>query len=154
MEHINFSTKNHEELQLEKFRLLQHGLVSKEELELVEDSKILECLNSPLFVVLASGKRKILREQEFLMTVPANEVGVADVLDHVLVQGVFDLVVFDKDSVLVVDYKTGGGNTHEEIIEKHKRQMELYAMAAEKAFGVPAKVAIWSFALSELVRVV
>ena len=154
MQHVDFSANTKEKYEAEKQRLVSAGLISEEECNLVVDDKILECLQSPLFVVLSSGKRKILREQQFLMRATAKELDLSSSCeDFVLVQGVFDMVVFDGDKVLVVDYKTGGAQTEKDLVKKHKRQMELYKMAAEKAFGKIVNVAIYSFAMGKLVRV-
>lgn len=153
MQHISFRATTPEALQKEREYLTQSGLTTEEEWNLVDCEKILNCLNSPLFIVLSNGKRKILREQQFIMQVAANKVGLSKtVTDKVLVQGVFDMVVFDKDYCLIVDYKTGGAATEEELKQKHKKQMELYAMAAQMAFDMPVKTAIYSFAMQKLIR--
>ena len=154
MQHINFKTKTQDELNFEKLRTISSGLVSQRDWELVDEGKLLNCFNSPLFIVLGRSTRQVLREQQFLMSVPAKEINISkDCSDNVLVQGVFDMVIFDRDSVLIVDYKTGGAKTEQQLKEKYKRQMELYKKAAENAFGKPVFVAIYSFAMEKLVRI-
>ena len=154
MQHIDFAANTKEKFAEQKLQLLNNGYISSKELELIDDKKVLECLNSPLFMVLAKGKRKILREQQFLMRATAKELGLnSDCTDEVLVQGVFDVVVFDNDKILVVDYKTGGAKTDEELVKKHSTQMSLYKMAAEKAFSKPVHTAIYSFNMGKFIRV-
>ena len=153
MQFIDYKISTADEFQKEKLRLISEGFVSEKEFELVDEEKILKCLNSPLFLVIKKGKRKIMREQQFLMRASAKEIGVSkNCDDFCLLQGVFDLCVENGDGVLIVDYKTGGAESEQKLKEKHKTQMQLYKMAAEKAFKKPASVAIYSFQMDKLIR--
>ena len=154
MQYVDFKTKTQEQLEEQKVKMLKSGYVSAEELSLLDDEKLLKCLNSPMFTILANGKRKVMREQQFLMRASAKDLKLDENCeDFVLVQGVFDLVVFDGERVIVLDYKTGGARSDEELIKKHSKQMQLYKMAAEKAFLKPVHTAIYSFKMDKLVRV-
>ena len=153
MQFIDFNAKTEEGFESEKLRLISAGLVSAKEFDIVSKQKILNCLNSPLFLVLQKGKRKIMREQQFLMQAKANEIGVSETCeDYCLVQGVFDMCIEDGERVLIVDYKTGGASSEQQLKEKHRIQMKLYKMAAEKAFKKPVDVAIYSFQMDKLIR--
>lgn len=154
MQNVDFSANTKELILKEKAKMLDSGLIAQQELDLIDDEKILKCLNSPLFLVLSNSKRKVLREQQFLMSVPANQVlENCQVEEKILIQGVFDLVIFDKDRILIVDYKTGSNQNTEMFIKKHKKQMQLYQLAASKAFKRPSDVAIYSFYTNEFIRV-
>ncbi|MDE7395631.1 MAG: UvrD-helicase domain-containing protein [Clostridiales bacterium] len=85
------------------------------------------------FVALASfiGGRAHYREQPFVFRMPAAELGQTG--DHVLVQGVIDLLVEDGDGMLIVDYKTGSPKTTH--LETYAKQLALYASAAERILG-------------------
>ncbi len=75
------------------------------------------------------GGRAFLREKAFVYSAPASMAGGTG-NGHVLVQGVIDLLVFNRDgSVEIVDYKTGKEeNLHSAAYAK---QLALYARAVE-----------------------
>jgi ATP-dependent helicase/nuclease subunit A len=66
---------------------------------------------------------------------------------YVLLQGVIDCFFEDENGNLqIVDYKTDRVKDPEELLERHRKQLELYAVAVEKITGKPVeKTSIWSF---------
>ena len=58
-----------------------------------------------------------------------------NVEDDVIVQGIVDLCLVNKDGLVIIDYKTGSLGNHN--IEKYKAQVEMYASAMERAFRMP-----------------
>ncbi|MEG1751486.1 MAG: UvrD-helicase domain-containing protein [Clostridia bacterium] len=76
--------------------------------------------------------KKFFKEKKFILKVLHNSVVENGVADQVLIQGIIDLFVFDK-TITLIDYKLT--NLSEElIIEKYKKQIELYKIALEGAF--------------------
>ena len=70
------------------------------------------------------------------------------------VQGVADCVVVEKDGILIVDYKTDRVKNGDQLRERYAVQVEIYAEAMSKAFGLPTKQRLlWSFELNEAVEV-
>jgi ATP-dependent helicase/nuclease subunit A len=69
----------------------------------------------------------------------------------VLLQGVIDCFFEDENGNLqIVDYKTDRVKDSAELLERHKKQLELYAVAVEKIIGKPVeKTSIWSFYKNE-----
>ena len=72
--------------------------------------------------------------------------------EKLLVQGIIDCAFFDENGELIlVDYKTDKADSTE-LLSRYLKQLYLYRMAAEKAYGLPVtKVYIWSFYLSEAI---
>ena len=62
--------------------------------------------------------------------------GIYELDENILVQGIIDLYYIDKDDKLVlVDYKTDyvDNGKEDELVEKYRKQLELYERALEKA---------------------
>ena len=52
----------------------------------------------------------------------------------ILVQGIIDLYYIDKnDNLILVDYKTDYVEKEQELIEKYRKQLEIYQEALEEA---------------------
>ncbi|MEG2688314.1 MAG: PD-(D/E)XK nuclease family protein, partial [Clostridia bacterium] len=85
------------------------------------------------------------REQEFMMYIPANETGGNfNSSDKVLVQGVVDLII-DGEECVIVDFKNSYLRD-KDMLEKYKKQLNLYKRAVESAFtGKKFKIALYSF---------
>jgi len=57
---------------------------------------------------------------------------------------------YDLIPRVIVDYKTDRVRDPEELLERHSKQLELYAMAVEKIAGKPVvKTCIWSFFMNK-----
>ena len=84
----------------------------------------------------------LYKEKEFIMKASLSEIGYDEIdavkfekgeNESVIVQGIVDLFALGKEIVLV-DYKFSSLNSTD-LKERYSRQIELYAMALEKAFG-------------------
>ena len=97
---------------------------------------------------------KLYREQPFVLSLPANEVGEElPPTEHVLLQGVID-VYFEEDGELVLlDYKTDSKVDEEELIKRYRAQLKYYAKALEKLEKKKVKeVLIYSFFLGKTIE--
>ena len=122
-------------------RLAAQGYLSAEEREQVWPEPIVAFAKSAL------GKRtktagRVLREYEFSVLLNAR-----DLLENgpdgeeILLNGAIDLLLFENDSLTIVDFKTDrvrAGAEGEKAVE-HRLQLELYAQAAQEIFGLPVK---------------
>ena len=53
-----------------------------------------------------------------------------------MVQGIIDLYYIDKeDNLILVDYKTDYVQSEEELVEKYKKQLQIYGQALEQAYN-------------------
>ncbi len=129
LEHVRFGENAEEELA----RMGAQGLLSKEQLALLDKEKLRAILSIPCLSGLR-GKR-LLREQTFLALLPACEVMETDAEDEIVFQGAIDLLVEDEEGYTVVDYKFSGKS--DEALRTHYRpQIELYKRAVARAKGV------------------
>jgi len=103
----------------------------------------------------AVGRRltgyQIYKEQSFIADVPASIAGfkkdgtisvdgAGDAEGAILIQGIIDVLAIKDGTAVIVDYKTGA------ICPKYKRQLTMYAFAAQKVLGMKIeKLLIYSF---------
>ena len=75
--------------------------------------------------------------------------------EKILVQGIIDLYYINKnDELILVDYKTDYVKSKEELVNKYRTQINLYAKALEKALGKKiAKKEIFSIYLEEEIEI-
>lgn len=81
------------------------------------------------------GGGKTIKERQFIMQTSLKEVGISDGDDNVIVQGIVDLFVLGEKNILI-DYKFTSIRDENRLKEKYHKQIELYSLAIEKAFGV------------------
>ena len=92
----------------------------------------------------------IKKEAEFMMYVPYNELVDSAVTDKVLVQGVVDLLIENKEDIVIVDYKFSRLPIRL-LKEKYAEQLKLYKLAVEKAYNKKvAHMYIYSIETGEL----
>ncbi|MBO4293555.1 MAG: helicase-exonuclease AddAB subunit AddA [Clostridia bacterium] len=132
--------------------LQKSGIISKKEAESINKNKILQFTKSSIWQELKTAK-KIYKEKPFYIEIPASEIEKENEKDRVLVQGIIDLFYINSQNELVlVDYKTDFVAEGEEkkLIEKYKKQLELYKMALEKSLKMPvSRMMIYSVYLEK-----
>ena len=71
--------------------------------------------------------------------------------EKIIVQGNADLCFFDENGLFIVDYKTDKADK-EELINRYKPQLEIYALALAQTFDTNISgTAIYSFYNKELI---
>lgn len=128
------------EYNLEKIKELVEGLERKEiitskEKENINLYKILEFTKSNIWKEMKTAK-KVYKEKPFFINIPAKEIYNEDIEEKILIQGIIDLYYINKnDEIVLVDYKTDyvEKGKEQELIEKYKKQLELYCKAIEEA---------------------
>ncbi|MDE6201831.1 MAG: UvrD-helicase domain-containing protein [Clostridiales bacterium] len=102
---------------------------------------------------LTAGSAFIAKERYFIVNLPAAQVyGDEGITGNVLVQGVIDLLIVDKDgNATIVDYKTG--NPVSLNNNAYRKQLELYSAAVERVTPYKVKKAVlYSFAAGKLIQ--
>ena len=118
-------------------RLLNDGIVTKEELSLVDLSGVKKVISSPLFEMIA--KCKLYKEQYFVCKAPAKDVIEGSLSNEkVLLQGVIDLLVIDGDDAYIVDYKYSSKG-RDALIKTYAKQLKLYKYAVETSLNIKVK---------------
>lgn len=138
---------------IERDRLLKEGYISPAQAGAVDIAALKKFFSSPL-IGRVNAAQKVLREYDFITSVPAKIIKpdlpkeLAD--SPVLMQGIADLVLVNKNYAEIVDYKTDGGISAEVLANRYRPQLLLYKQALEKRLGLPIKkLSIWSFSLGQ-----
>lgn len=144
--------------QLEELVELQK--LPKEYYELIDCNKFVKFMKTKLGKNMqkAFTKRLLYREQPFIMEVGANEVGQDFPSDEkVLIQGIIDAFYIENDEVFIVDYKTDRvpkENGEQVLIERYKKQLELYCGAIKQITGMNVRDCyIYSVALNKAISI-
>ena len=132
MERIPFSLESEKEVSDFLDKLVAEGALLPQDRKDLSARRVWEALCGVREIV---GDRRVLREKSFLLHLPAKEAGVAEIEDEVEVQGKIDLLAMGDGEAIVLDYKLSA-LSREELAEKYRAQLELYALAVRKSFGV------------------
>ncbi len=132
----------------ELFRMLQLGLLSEEQLKLVKKEALLKFFKSPIArrMTEADERGDLFREKPFVMDYKG-----------VLIQGIIDVFWFEDDRIVLLDYKTDRVRTADELKNRYKTQLDLYAQALCRVFSTQeTKIAqtenfIYSFCLNDTI---
>lgn len=117
-------------------RFIEKGLMSKEELQKIGLEKIDKALSSTAFSGIEN--KGVYREKSFLANFTANELYGIDSQENVLVQGVIDLLLVSEDGLEIIDYKYSNKSS-ENLLKTYEKQLNLYALAVERATGKKVK---------------
>lgn len=137
-------------------RLIAKGSFTEAEANAIERAKIKKFFKSDMFNRIISAEC-FLREKEFTMSVPLNEIH-RDISfaegETAVVQGVVDGFIVKENTGEIIDYKTDRVKSPEELCKRYKTQMWVYKRAAEECFGAKnVKVTLYSFELSQEISV-
>ena len=137
-------------------RAVESGVFTEEEASIIDKSKITAFFGSDMFRRITCAD-KYLREIEFTMSVPLNEIYSDENIpesEYAVVQGVIDGMILNGKNAEIVDYKTDRVKSAEELCKRYKAQMLMYKKAAEECFGAEnVNVTLYSFELSQEISV-
>ena len=151
-------TDSQEMLAQQLEELVDTGKMEKDMAECVKTSQLLWFVNSRLGQRMkqAALNQKLWREQQFVMSVPANEKNEAWTdSEQMLVQGIIDAFFEEEDGLVLVDYKTDFvlKGHEQELIDKYQKQLWYYARVLERVRTKKVKeIYIYSFALGKSIR--
>lgn len=136
----------------------KQGRVSENAAGLVRPYPIWRFASSPLGkrVRRAQEAGRLRREQQFVLGLPAREMGLADSDEPVLIQGIIDAWLEEDDGLVLLDYKTDRiGQGQEDVLAKRYRvQLDYYQRALEQMMKKKVKERyIYSLHLMEVIPV-
>ncbi len=119
----------------QRLKLLESGILTKEESDLIVDEKIEAFLNSPLADQIKKAQH-IYREEPFVIFISPDDVieGLGKE-EKICVQGVIDFF-FEKDekSVVLIDFKTDFYTNPNDIALRYSKQLHYYEKALRLKF--------------------
>ena len=138
--------------------LVKNEILTKTQSEIINPFKIYNFFKSEIGIRMLNSTF-LKREQAFYIQFRANEI--YKELDerykdeYIMVRGIIDAYFEENDEIVLVDYKTDYVNSENknEIINKYKKQLELYSNALEKLTGKTVKEKyIYLFGIEEAVK--
>ncbi len=132
-------------------RLVAEGFILPKQKEMISLEKIQGFIESESFKTLLAAEY-YSKEERFLFPLPAEEIFGKGAEGEILIQGVIDCYsVFGKKAVLL-DYKTDRVEKEQQLIDRYRVQMELYAEALGRMKGLEVvRKEIYSFALGKTI---
>ena len=135
-------TETSEEIRKEISRLEEQRFLTPEEAAAVDPEKIRMFFASDLGGRIRRAE-KVWREFRFSLLSDIRElIPGEEAEEKVLLQGVIDCFFLEEGELILVDYKTDRVEKEEEIqsrAEHYRRQLETYAGALRRIFGLPVK---------------
>lgn len=159
MECFDFTRELEEKtIEDQKRRMCESGRLSLREKDLLWDQKLQTFFSSPLAGRMQKAARddELYREKPFVMRVKPAELfpDAEEGEEEVLVQGIIDAFFVEEGQIVLLDYKTDRVQTKEELVDRYRVQLQLYAKALGRALGLPVKeILIYSFHLNETILV-
>ena len=121
--------------------LTEEGRFTRENLERTDVEEIWGFLQSELGrrMALAQAEGRLHKEQQFVIGIPAREMGAGDSEELVLIQGIIDAYFEEEDGLVLVDYKTDRVSRASLLTEHYQTQLQYYARALTQMTGKPVR---------------
>ena len=134
------------------------GLMGEEAADMVRPEKIWRFLQSPVGKRMETAWKegRLYREQQFVMGIPAEELGLGQSRELVLIQGIIDAWMEETDGLVLIDYKTDrvAPGQEEVLVKRYGVQLDYYKRALEQMVKKPVKEQIlYSLVLQKEVKV-
>ncbi len=141
----------------EAYRLARTGVITNAQAECIFAPAVKAFLESSLFERMARSA-EIIRERKFLVKISDLCLDDDDLIvyndSEGMLQGVADCLFCEADGYVLVDYKTDSFVTEEELVQRYRRQLHLYAGAFSIILDKPVKQAyIYSFSLGKEIEI-
>ena len=156
LQYIDYAKAGSEEaIQGELRRLVEGRFLSERQAAAVDTQSILRLFRSELGQRIMRADT-LYREFKFSLLCPAESFFDGGEGESVLLQGVIDCMIAENGGITIVDYKTDRvrGEAALERAKSYARQLEAYAMAAERMTGMPVRERLLYFLHSgEIVKI-
>lgn len=111
--------------------MVKRKALTKEQAQRIDIKRAAKILVLPSIKGLKGWQ--VYREKPFVAMIRAEDAGLEGE-DEILVQGVVDVLGIKGGQMIIIDYKYSA-SADEALIERYKKQLELYALAAEQSLG-------------------
>ena len=156
MQYIRFANCTDEKaVEQELARLVQEQFLTREQADMVNCRQIASFFQTDLGRKLQTGG-EVLREFKFSVLDEGTHYAPELAGEKILLQGVVDCALIEKDGITVLDFKTDNvtEETLEAAVERYRYQVQAYADAMERIFQRKVKRALlYFFRLNKFVEV-
>ena len=102
----------------------------------------------------AAQQNLLFKEQPYVMADKACNIIDSKSNENILIQGIIDVYWQEDDKLILLDYKTDRVDDRQKLVDKYKKQIELYEMALNRARNMEvADKIIYSFSLREAIHI-
>lgn len=134
------------------------GKISDATARKVKTDVIWRFVSSPLGRRMKEAQRagRCRRESQFVMGIPAREMGLGESEELVLIQGIIDAYLEEEDGLVLIDYKTDHIKPGQEevLVKRYRTQIDYYQRALEQMLGKKVKEkVIYSLSLQKEIAV-
>ncbi len=141
----------------EKHSLLNRGLMTEKELNVLDVSSVEAFLNSHIGQRLL-GSQEVLKEYEFAFIKKAGELyyNVSDAIkdEEIVIQGKLDCAFIENDKAVLIDYKSDNVTDEDSYRNLYSSQLSLYAEALERCTGYKVEERyVYSFKLKRFIEI-
>ena len=136
-------------------RLVREGLLKEEQKDMIDCNKIAAFFATEIGQKLRSGTPH-LREFKFSILDSGRHYGEGREEEQVLLQGVVDCALLEKDGITVIDFKTdrGTAQTLSDTVDRYRMQVKTYGEALSRIYELPMKAQyLYFFQLDQFVEV-
>jgi ATP-dependent helicase/nuclease subunit A len=121
--------------------LVEKGRFAGESLGLIDCGVLWRFLQSGFGqkMSLAEKEGRLYKEKQFVMGIPAREMGAGESDELVVIQGIIDAYMEEEGELVVVDYKTDRVHSVKPLLDRYKQQLEYYGRALEQMTGKKVK---------------
>ena len=129
-----------EGVEQELARLQQAGFINQEQKRAVSAERLFRFFDSELGRKLRAGC-DVLREFKFSILDDGSRYGEGLDGEQVLLQGVVDCALIERDGITLIDFKTDRvtEQTLDTVLRRYKPQTDAYALALSRIYGLPVK---------------
>lgn len=141
-------------LAAEKERMLRDKFLTKEQVDALQDDRILQFFQSDMGK-LVLGAKDIRREFKFSVLMGAEKYYHESCAEKIMLQGVVDCIIFMEDGLWVLDYKTDNVDAHSvtQRAQQYLPQLTAYSDALSKIYGKPvAKKILYFFSTNSAIE--
>ncbi len=121
-------------------RMRDEGYLTAAQRDSVDEDRLACFFKSALYARMKRSK-ELYREFRFLYNARADSLGFKGG-DTVTIQGVADCLFIEDGGLVVVDYKTDRVREPSQLVERYRRQLEIYAEVLSQSFGAPVREAV------------
>lgn len=145
-----------ENIKSEILRLVDSGMLTETEADIISVNKVAFFFKSPLFKRIMTSE-KLYKEYAFSALMPVStvypEIDKNITQDETIVmQGVVDLAFEEDNKIVIVDFKTDYATAPEELLKKYSSQLNTYRECLSKVLDKKVKEAvIYSFSLGQTI---
>ncbi|WP_432627974.1 helicase-exonuclease AddAB subunit AddA [Brotaphodocola sp.] len=135
---LNFSKVTcRQDIKVQRKKFVEEGRLSASANSYIRESLVWNFLQSDLGkrMSLAQSQGRLHKEQQFVVGIPARNMGAGDSDELVIVEGIMDAWFEDDGELVLMDYKTDYVEEEETLRSHYSSQLDYYARALSQMTG-------------------